>query len=242
MRLCAAVLLAAIFAHARAADDEPWFRADRTEIPVGASVDLSWHYGAATRGYLSNIGLIKHPEGGKVTVSPTETMSYVLVLEGPSSPPMVLTQLVTVSGAKGSAGTWPNDPFNPLDYGDVPYDLQPASLAVTAEKVQKLLRDDWGFEFQPYSRPDSREIIFVTKFHQRSALNNPSETPRKIREIAYRVDLRPERAYRVHVGISATIRWHLVVDSRWFFENSSSTSIYPNQIGALWRALSTTGK
>jgi hypothetical protein len=229
------VLLAALGAVALPALDEPWFRAETLEIPVGRSAQLSWHWSAATRGYLSSQGSVDHASGGTVGVSPAETTSYVLVLEAPGVTPRILTQRLIVTGTKGSAGVWPADPVAPLSY-KADYDIVSASMVELAIRVRKVLRDDWQFEIRQFSQEEG-QLVFATAFLQTSKLNEPNESPRRVRRIAYRVALRAGKPNIVHVNLSSSIEWRAVVDSRWFPENSSSNDRYHRHTSNLWDSI-----
>src|SRR5437867_1178143 len=129
------VLSTALTGFAPPVTDEPWFKADPAEIPAGGSAKLSWQWKAATRGYLSSVGFVNRPSGETVNVAPSETTSYVLIVEAPGLEPRVLTQRVIVRGSKGSSGIWPPDPFAALAY-QADKDVRSISLATLAERVR----------------------------------------------------------------------------------------------------------
>lgn len=237
MRLC--VLLFALSAvwigFASPIPNGPSFTADRLEIPAGNSVKLSWQWHLATRGYLSSVGSLDHPSGDAIKVSPDETTSYVLVLEAPGLSPRVLTQRVIVRGAKGSSGVWPPDPFAPLAY-QTDYDIHSPSLAAVCARIRSVLRDDRGFEIRQFSQAED-QIVFSTAFLQNARLGEPDENPRKFRRVAYRVAVTAGKSDLIHVNLSSTIEWRIVVDTRWFSENSSSSNRYQAETADLWRAL-----
>jgi hypothetical protein len=234
LRTALFVLLTALVVLAAPAPDEPWFRVDTTEIPARGDTKLSWLWNPATRGYLSSLGIIGHPAGDTVRASPDETTTYVLILEAPGQSPRVLTQRVIVRGAKGSTGDWPSDPFAPLAY-QADYDLQFKSLAAVSARIRSVLRDDRGFEIRQFSQ-EQDQIIFCTAFLQNAKLNEPNERPRRFRRIAYRVALAAGKSNLIHVNLSSSIEWRLVVDTRWFPEKSSSSNRYQTQTADLWRA------
>src|SRR5581483_8843893 len=119
-------------------------------------------------------------------VFPTETTSYVLILEGADSAPMILTRHVVVHGAKGSAGDWPSDIFEPLEY-KADFDLS-ASMVRVASSVRKSLTEDRGYELRQFTDEDNRPV-FATAFLEDSRLNVPAERPRRLRRMAARVVL-----------------------------------------------------
>jgi hypothetical protein len=228
------VLQTALVALAAPALDEPSFQVDTPEIQARGSATLRWQWSPATRGYLSSLGLVDHPSGDSVSVSPDETTSYVLILEAPDQSPRVLTRRVVVRGAKGSSGYWPSDPFAPLAY-EVDYDMHSKSLAAVSARIRSVLRDDRGLEIRQFSQQEG-QITFYTAFLQNAQLNQPDERPRRFRRIAYRVRLAAGKPDLIHVNISSTIEWRLVVDTRWFLENSSASNRYQTQTTDLWRA------
>lgn len=215
--------------------DEPLFKADKPEIAAGGSASLSWQWNPATRGYLSSLGLVDHPSSDTVRVSPDETTSYVLILEAPGLLPRVLVQRVVVRGAKGRSGDWPDDLFVPLAY-QADYDINSTSLSVLAARVRSVLHDDRGFEVRQFS-PAEDQIVFSTAFLQNAKLNEANESPRKFRRIAYRVALTAGKSGLIHVNLSSSIEWRVVVDNRWFPENSSSSDRYKIQTDDLWSSL-----
>jgi hypothetical protein len=56
------------------------------EIEAGETATIAWSMPGAVRGYLSGAGLLQHPSSGKITVSPVESTSYVLIFESAESP------------------------------------------------------------------------------------------------------------------------------------------------------------
>jgi hypothetical protein len=227
-------LSAVLTGFASPAPDEPSFKADKSEIPTGGSARLMWQWNPATRGYLSSIGLVDHPSGDTISVSPGETTSYVLILEAPGVSPRILAQRVVVRGAKGSSGDWPTDPFAPLAY-QADDDIHSTSMSTVAARVRSVLRDR-GFEIRQFSQAED-QVVFCTAFLQDSKLNEPNESPRKFRRIAYRVALTAEKSDLIRVNLSSSIEWRIVVDARWFLENSSSSNRYKTQTDDLWSSL-----
>jgi hypothetical protein len=215
--------------------DEPLFKVDKPEIAAGGSAGLSWQWKQATRGYLSSVGLVNHPSGETVNVSPNETTSYVLILEAPGSSPRVLAQTVVVRGAKGRSGEWPDDLFVPLAYQS-DYDIGSASLSVLAARVRRFLQDDRGFEIRQFS-PTEGQIVFSTAFLHDAKLSEPDESPRRLRRIAFHVVLAASKSDLIHVNVSSIIEWRIAVDDRWFPEDSSLSSRYKAQTDDLWRSL-----
>ena len=202
------------------------------EVPPGEKVSLRWHWNVATNGYLSSIGRIDSASGGTAIVAPTETSSYVLVLEAPGLPPRVLSLRILVPGAKGSASVWPTDLFVPLTFQN-DYSLNATSLATVAAKVRDVLQNRRGFELRQFS-PSDGQIVIATAYMQRQELNNSDETPKEFRRIAFRISLVAGTVPRsVHVNISATIEWRVPIDDRWFPEDSSSSIRYRIQMNDL---------
>jgi len=228
-------LSAVLVAFASPIPDEPLFKVDQSEIETGGSTNLRWRWNPATHGYLSSLGLVDHPSSDTVSVSPDETTSYVLILEAPGLLPRILTQRVIVRGAKGTSGDWPNDLFAPLAY-QADDDIHSKSLATVAAKVRRVLHDDRGFEIRQFS-PAQGQIVFCTAFLQNDKLSEPNESPRRYRRIAYRVALAAARSDLIHVNLSSSIEWRIVVDTRWFPENSSSSDRYRKQTADLWGAI-----
>lgn len=228
------LLSTTVVGHASPASDDPWFKADTLEIAAGGSAKLNWHWNLATRGYLTSVGLVEHPSGDTVSVSPIETTSYVLILEAPGFSPRILTQHLVVRGGKGKAGVWPDDPFTPLAY-KADHDIRSTSLAEAAARVRNVLQDDRGFEIQEFSQDD--QVVFLTAFLQSSNLNEPNESPRRFWRIAHRVALDPtQTSGLIRLHLSSAIQWRIVVDNRWFLENSSSSDRYQRQMKGLWNA------
>ena len=233
-RLLAFVLSIVCVCIASPVPEVPSFTADRLEISAGDSVRLSWRWDSARRGYLSSVGLLDHPSGDSVMLSPDETTSYVLILEAPGLSPRILTQHVAVRGSKGSSGDWPREPFGPLAY-ETDYDIHYTSLAAVSARIRSVLRDDRGFEIRQFSQAED-QVVFYTAFLQNAKLSEPNESPRKSRRIAYRVALTARKSDLVHVNLSSSIEWRIAVDNRWFPENSSSSNRYQMQTADLWRA------
>lgn len=229
------VLLVALVILTSATDNEPGFKLDKSEIVAGESVHLSWLWPPAKRGYLSGRGLLERPSGDKIEVTPQETTSYVLVLEAPGSSPRILTERVIVRGSKGSSGDWPDNPFDPLVY-QASYDIHSSSLAEVLNKIESVLRDDEGFEVRQFSQIKD-QVVFSTSFHQSNKLNDSSERPRKLRRIAYHVEVTDMKSGSIHISISTSIQWRIVVDTRWFLESSSSSERYRSATTELWKAL-----
>lgn len=79
--------------------------------------------------------------------------------------------------------------------------------------------------------------MFLTAFFQTPKLSEPDESPRKFRRIAYRVALSADKSDQIHVNVSLSIEWRIVVDNRWFPENSSSSGRYKTQADDFWRSV-----
>ena len=217
--------------------DEPSLTAGRVEVTAGQSVELKWLWKPATAGYLSAVGTLEIPSQGMVSVTPTETTAYVLILEAPLRGTRVLSATITVQGAKGESGLLPDDPFSPLAFQS-DYDLSKRSLAVAAAKTRTVLQDEQGFQTTQYS-PGEGQIVFVTRFLEKSSLSEGSDEKGRLRRIAYRVSLSSGKATgTLHANLSATIQWRIVVDrQRWFPENSSSSGIYLRALAQLKNAI-----
>jgi hypothetical protein len=212
--------------------DQTWFRSDKSELSAGGNVKLTWHSSAATSAYLSGFGLVENPKNGSATVSPPETTDYVLILEIPSGPPQIFSQRIVVRGAKGSAGEWPADPFQPLGF-ERNYPDVAASLAMLARTTERVLQDSWKFQIRRFSLGDG-EIVFYTAFSQEPSLIAEEDRGKKVRRIAYRVALSATAVDRIQVNLSARIDWKPVIDRTWFQENSlTSNLLYQTQIDAL---------
>jgi len=216
--------------------DEPWFKAEKGEIPFGGATTLSWQWNGAIRAYLSSHGPIGNPARGTLNVSPMETTTYVLILEAPGLPSKVLTQrIIVATGAKGS-GVWPHDDIHlPLAHSSE-FDLRSGSMARAASKVRRVLQDDRKFEIRQVS-PGDGQMVFATAYLQDPMLVEPNETPRRIRRIALRVFLRVEATNVIRLRISSIIQWRSSIDSRWFPESSSSTDRYHKYTASLHGAL-----
>jgi hypothetical protein len=235
-RLALSIALAVI-ALGASPPDEPWFRVEPPEITAGNRAILSWGWRDAAGGYLSDLGLVEHASDGRVTVSPEQTTSYVLVLDAPGRSPRVLTLRLAVRGSKGSSGDWPSDVFDPLPY-QVEYDIRSPSLSSVAARVRRALKAR-GFELRQFSQTEG-QVVFATAFLQGAALNDPDENPRRFRRIAFRIAIIQLGSSTVHVNLSSSIQWRAVIDTRWFPEKSSSTNRYPKQTTDLWNAIQST--
>jgi hypothetical protein len=203
----------------------PGFIAEPPEISAGSSAELRWEWPQASRGYLTGAGSLESPPKGTLNVAPRETTDYILILETPDQSTKILSQRIVVRGAKGSVSDYPPDPFD-----GVPKSFDTSgTLTDVAVRIRTLL--ERGFNVRDSTHHE--KAVFTTSWAQRPSVNNLNERPRKIRQIAYRVELTRVAKGKVHVDLAAIIQWRLTIDRNWYEEKSSSTTIYQTELERL---------
>jgi hypothetical protein len=211
-------------------EDHPLFSIDKEEIPLGESATLTWRWPLATEGYLSSVGMLRSPKGGSTEVRPRETTDYVLVLDAPGVPPTALSRRLIVRGAKGSASDWPQGWFDELPFWR-DYNINSQSLPRIVYRTHAVL-DAMG-EVRPWTK-DRDTAVLATAFSQLEDLNTHDESPKRVRRIAYRVELSSSGTSKViRLHISVAIEWRVVIDRHWFPENPSSSTICQERVAAL---------
>ncbi len=202
------------------------FGVEPREISIGGSANLTWNFPAAERAYLSNVGIVRDPRGGTMTVAPTETTDYVIIMERGGEPTIMSTRLI-VRGSKGTESDWPTPLFTAYV---VPIRESSAlKLVDLACRVRKILQG----KFDMHQTSEDGKFDFYTAFAERSDLTSADERRRLRRRIAFRVELSKPAGRKVEIEVRAAIQYRVVIDRRWFNENPSSSTYYQIENEAL---------
>jgi hypothetical protein len=128
-------------------------------------------------------------------------------------------------------GELPEHLFEPLSFAQN-FDAPNQFVDTLADRCKKALA---SFDVEAYKNPDTGNLVFVTAFSQRPELSQADERPKRMRKIAYRVELSsPRSPGLVRLNLSADIKWRLVIDPRfWYAENPTSSKLYLQSVTLL---------
>ena len=198
-------------------------RATPSRLQVGDSAIVSWDIAPASSAFLSAVGLV--PASGRMAVRPGQSVSYVLVVEGPNGV-IVREVAVAVTGARGDDEFPDRSDFrSPFSY------RQPEpSLPTFLVRVRDILQNDLRHSVRAYDETDGS--VFETNRRERADLVGPAEDNIGARRIAYRLTVRKRArpADPLEYTVQTFVQYRLLRERTWRVETDPALHEAPVRV------------